>query len=171
VRDALRTVATMLLCLAAACASQNGPKYPDFAASAPPIALGHARLVVYRMLFTPPQEFHAQITVDGAPVGSLPTGTYLWVDQPAGLHRLDSPLWPAYSAFGEQLRTAPVEVELASGTTSFVSVSLLTTDPLRVSLALVSAGQARRDLETLEMAPPAPVATTPVASFEVASGS
>jgi hypothetical protein len=154
VKDAIRAVVATLLFLAAACVSENGPKYPDFAASAPPIALGHARLVFYRMLFTPPQTFRAQITVDGAAVGSLPMGTWFWVDQPAGLHRLDSPLWPAYSAFGHQLRTAPVEVELASGTTSFVSVSLLTTDPLRVSLAPVSAGQAQRDLATLEQAPP-----------------
>jgi hypothetical protein len=153
-KQALRATATALLCLVAACASQNGPKYPDFVASAPPIAPGNARLVVYRTLFTQPQTFRAQITVDGVLVGVLPMGTWLWVDRPAGLHRIDSPLWPAYSAFGDQLRTTPAELDLAPGTTSFVSVSLLTMDPLRVSLSPVGAGQAQGDLATLEMAPP-----------------
>jgi len=153
-RHALRLSAALLLLLIAACAGQNGPKYPDFVASAPPIAAGQARLVVYRPLFTEPQDLRAQITVDGAAVGALPMGTYLWVDRRAGVHRIDSPLWPAYSAFGEQLRTTPIEVDLAPGTTSFVSVSLLTMAPVRVSLAPVSASQARGDLAALEMAPP-----------------
>jgi len=153
-RHALRVAAALLLPLIAACASQNGPKYPDFVASAPPIAAGQARLVVYRPPFTEPQDFRAQIAVDGAAVGTLPMGTYLWVDRPAGVHRIDSPLWPAYSAFGEQLRTTPIEVDLAPGATSFVSVSLPTTDPIRVSLTPVGEGQAQSDLVALEMAPP-----------------
>ena len=153
-RHAFRVAAALLLFQITACAGRNGPRYPDFAASAPPIAAGYARLVVYRPLFTEPQDFRAQITVDGAAVGTLPMGTYLWVDRPAGVHRIDSPLWPAYSAFGEQLRTTPIEVDLAPGATSFVSVSLLTIAPVRVSLAPVGASQARGDLATLEMAPP-----------------
>ncbi len=150
-RQAFRAAAALLLF--AACAGQNGPKYPVFAASAPPIAAGLARLVVYRPLFTEPQDFRAQITVDGVAVGTLPMGTYLWVDRPAGVHRIDSPLWPAYSAFGEQLRTTPVEVDLAPGSTSFVSVGIRTITPLRVSLAPVGGGQAQTDLANLELAP------------------
>lgn len=153
-RIALRSITAALLCLVAACASQNGPKYPAFVAAAPPIAPGNARLVVYRTLFTEPQDFRAQITVDGVLVGILPMGTWLWVDRPAGLHQIDSPLWPAYSAFGDQLRTTPAQLDLAPGTMSFVSVTLLTMDPLRVSLSPVGAGQAQSDLATLEMAPP-----------------
>ena len=145
---------TLLLGLLVACAGRGGPTYPDFAASAPPIPPGSARLVVYRTLYTQPQVFRAQISVDGAPVGTLPIGTWLWVDQPAGLRRVDSPLWPAYSAFGNQLETEPIEVDLAPGTTSFVSVTLPTADPIRVALEPVGAGQAGRDLATLEMAPP-----------------
>ena len=151
-RDALRLVAAGLLGLAA-CA-QRGPTYPVFAASAPPIAAGHARLVVYRTLYTPPQDFYAQLTVDGRPVGTLPMGTWLWVDEPAGVHRLDSPPWPTFYAFGNQLPTQPVEVALAPGATTYVSVTLISTGPLEVSLAPVDPGRARSDLAELEMAPP-----------------
>ena len=152
-RDALHLCA--LLLALAACASQNGPAYPDFAASAPPIAPGRARLIVYRTLYTEPQGFYAKITVDGAAVGTLPMGTWLWVDEPAGIHKVGSPLWLALSAFGNQLSTTPLEVELAPGTTSFVSVNLISTGPVQVSLVPVGAGQAQNDLATLEMAPPA----------------
>ena len=153
-QDALRiAAAAALLSLAAACA-HFGPAYPEFAASAPPIAPGSARLVVYRNEFTPPQAFQAMITVDGRAVGTLPMGTWIQVDAPAGLHRLDSPPWPAYSAFGDQLRTTPVELELAPGSTSFVSVELLSAGPLQVSLVPIDGAQALRDLATLEMAPP-----------------
>jgi hypothetical protein len=152
-RDALRFVSAGLLCLAAACA-QRGPAYPVFAAAAPPIAVGHARLVVYRTLYTPPQDFYAQVTVDGAAVGTLPMGTWLWVDEPTGSHQLDSPPWPSFYAFGNQLPTKPIEVFLAPGTTTFVEVSFASTGPLEVSLARVDPDQARSDLAKLEMAPP-----------------
>jgi len=153
VRDALRLVAAGLLGLAA-CA-QRGPTYPVFAASAPPIAAGHARLVVYRTLYTPPQDFYAQLTVDGRPVGTLPMGTWLWVDEPAGVHRLDSPPWPTFYAFGNQLPTKPIEVFLPPGATTFVSLSLASTAPIEVSLAVVDPVQARSDLAKIEQAPPA----------------
>jgi len=154
VRTAVQIAAVALLATLA-CASQRGPVYPDFAAAAPPIAPGRARLVVYRTLYTEPMGFDAQISVDGAAVGTLPPGTWLWVDEPAGPHRVDSPLWPAYSAFGNQLPTQPVTVELPPGTTSFVSVSLISPGPIEVGLQPVSIGQAQNDLATLEMAPPA----------------
>ena len=157
---ALRAVATAaLVACALACAGPEGIPYPQFAASAPHIALGRTRLVVYRTLYTPPENFEAQITVDGAAVGTLRMGTWLWVDQPAGLHRVDSPLWPAYSAFGDQLATKPLALELATGTTTFVSVSVDTSGPLRVSFDVVPPDQARSDLATLEMASPSTAAS------------
>ena len=152
-RDALRLVAAVLCCLAAACA-QRGPAYPVFAASAPPIAAGHARLVVYRTLYTPPQDFTAKVSVDAKPVGALLMGTWLWVDEPAGAHRLDSPPWPTFYAFGNQLPTKPIEVVLPPGTTTFVSLTLASTDPIEVSLAAVDAEEARSDLARTRMAPP-----------------
>lgn len=152
-RDALRFVATGLLGLATACA-QRGPTYPAFAAAAPEIAAGHARLVVYRSLYTPPQDFYAQITVDGTSVGTLPMGTWLWVDEPMGPHQLGSPPWPSFYAFGNQLPTKPVEIVLNPGTTTFVEVSLASTAPIEVSLTPVDPGRAENDLAVLEMAPP-----------------
>jgi len=154
VLDALRIGAVAaILCGIAACANY-GPAYPDFAASAPSIAPGNARLVVYRNMFTPPQAFTAMITVDGRAAGALPMGTWLFVDEPAGVRQVDSPLWPAYSAFGGQLRTTPIEVALAPGTTSFVSVELLSAGPIQVTLVPMDAADALRDLARLEMAPP-----------------
>lgn len=147
-------LAAALVGIALGCASRNGPVYPEFAASAPPIPAGQARLVVYRTLDTEPQVFHAQISVDGGAVGTLPMGTWLWVDRPAGLHRIDSPPWPAYSAFGDQAPTRPVDVELAPGSVGFVAVNLVTTGRLEVRLQPIDPTQARQDLATLEMAPP-----------------
>ena len=152
-RDALRLVAAGLCCLAAACA-QRGPAYPVVAASAPPIAAGHARLVVYRTLYTPPQDFTAKVAVDGTPVGALLMGTWLFVDEPAGAHRLDSPPWPTFYAFGNQLPTKPIEVFLPPGTTTFVSLFLASTAPIEVSLAAVDPAQAQSDLARTLMAPP-----------------
>ena len=152
-RDALRLAVAALFCVAAGCA-QRGPAYPVFAASAPPIAAGHARLVVYRTLYTPPQDFTAKVAVDGTPVGALLMGTWLFVDEPAGAHQLESPPWPTFYAFGNQLPTRPIEVFLPPGSTTFVSLSLASTAPVEVSLATVDPAQAQSDLARALMAPP-----------------
>src|SRR5262245_50502346 len=153
VRKALRLTAAGLLALAVACAA-SGPVYPEFVATAPPIAAGRARLVVYRHFLTEPQAFLAKITVDAAAVGTLPMGTWLWVDEVAGVHEIDSPPWPSFSAFGDQLRTEPIEVALAPGTTTFVRVNVLTADPVRVAFAQMDPVEAQSQLAKLAMAPP-----------------
>ena len=148
-------VASLALLLAACATSPNGPPYPQRAASAPPIAPGQARLIVYRTLYTQIQTLHPPVTVDGTPVGVLPEGTYLWLEEPAGFHVLMSPEVKRVEAFGAQLPTTPLSLELAPGSTTYVLLDVEAgTGQVIVSFTQVDPGRAMTDLPTLEQAPP-----------------
>lgn len=152
----LRAVAVSLVVAFVACASSpNGPPYPERAASAPPLAPGQARLVVYRTLYTEIQTLHPVVTVDGTAVGTLPEGTYLWLEEPAGFHVLMSPEVKRVEAFGAQLPTTPLSLELAPGSTTYVLMDVEAgTGQVVVSFTQVDEGRAMTDLPTLEQAPP-----------------
>jgi len=148
-------VASLALLLAACATSPNGPPYPQRAASAPPIAPGQARLIVYRTLYTEVQTLHPVVTLDGTPVGTLPEGTYLWLEPAAGFHVLMSPEVKRVEAFGAQLPTTPLSLELAPGSTSYVMMDVEAgTGQVVVSFTPVDPGRAMTDLPTLEEAPP-----------------
>lgn len=152
----LRTAIVVCVVVLSACAtSPNGPSYPQKAASALPLAPGQARLIVYRTLYTEIQTLHPVVTVDGVAVGTLPEGTFLWLEEPAGLHVLMSPEVKRIEAFGAQLPTTPLSLELAPGSTSYVLMDVEAgTGQVIVSFTQVDAGRAMTDLPTLEQAPP-----------------
>lgn len=151
-----RFVAVSIMAALAACAGGNGPPYPEVAASAAPIAAGRSRLVLYRTLYTEIQTLHPGITIDGVAAGVLPEGTFLWLEEPAGLHVVDSPPVARIEAFGAQLPTVPLSVELAPGGTTYIAVDVEAgTGQVIVSLRAVDPGRAMADLRTLEQAPPA----------------
>jgi len=155
VRHSAGLLAALLVALGVGCASPNGPPYPEVAASAAALAPGQARLVLYRTLYTEIQTLHPELTVDGTAVGALPEGTFLWLDEAAGPHVLDAPLVPSYKAFGAQMPTRPVTVDLAPGTTTYVNVDVEAgTGAVIISLTLVDRARALNDLASLEQAPP-----------------
>jgi hypothetical protein len=86
----------------------------------PALAPELGRLILYRVNDTDATTFHPQLMVDGAPVGELPVGTFLFLDRPPGVHEIWVKKQPNVSAFGGQAPTRPIAVQLAPGETSYV---------------------------------------------------
>ncbi|HVP29202.1 MAG TPA: hypothetical protein VMW35_08575 [Myxococcota bacterium] len=156
-RSSLLAVSLLAVALACAGGAGNGPAYPEVLAAAAPLAPGRARLVVYRTLYTAAEGFHPEIALDGRGAGSLPEGTFLWLEAAAGPHELSLPPVASYAAFGAQMPTPPLALDLAAGTTTYVSLDgVAAAADVQPSLAIVGAARAQSDLSTLERAPAGP---------------
>jgi len=147
-------VVAALACASLACAS--GPPQPRGTAWLPAPAPGLGRLVLYHTNDTDLTMFHPMLTVDGAPVGELPVGTFLHADRSPGIHEVGVQPQPDVSAFGDQDPTQPVSVELTPGKTSYLQVGVVSSPiSVGVSLTPMDAGGAQQDLADLtEAAPP-----------------
>ena len=97
------------------------------------------------------------IAIDGREVGKIATGTFFHVEMPAGVHQVGVKTDEHLAGFGNQGGTQPVEIEVASGTTSYVQVGVLVTvGMLKVVLTPEPAADAQRDLSNLYQVAPVP---------------
>lgn len=147
-----RPLAAAAVALALACAS--GPTYETLETSLPPLAAGDGRIFVYLPGSTEVPSFFPQLTLDGAPIGTLRTGTYLYADRPAGRHVVDVHVREGDAAFGSQGKTDPVGVELAAGEKVYIAADTLSlVGMVKVTLTPVGPDAGERDMQSLHPAP------------------
>lgn len=145
-------LAAVAVSLPLACAT--GPTYEDLEASLPPLAAGVGRIFVYLPDSTEVPSFFPQLTLDGAPLGTLRTGTYLYADRPAGHHVVDVHVREEAAAFGSQGKTDPVDVMLAPGERVYIAANTLAgIGLLKVTLTPVPPDAGERDMQSLHPAP------------------
>lgn len=147
-----RVLAVTALVLVAGCAT--GPTYQDLEASMPPPPAGQGRLFVYMTDATEVPSFFPQLWLDGAPLGTLRTGTYLTADRPAGLHVLEVHVREEAAAFGSQGKTEPIQLVFDPGQPIYVSADTLSlVGMVKVTLTPVSSEDGQRDMQPLQPAP------------------
>jgi len=144
-------------CLAAALGCSTGPSYPQLMAQLQPPAAGQGRLFVYLTDVTEAPSFWPIIAIDGQQMGELRTGSFFYVDRPAGVHQVGVGTTTSNAAFGTQGVTQPVQVELLPGTSSYVQVFvILAPGMVRVQLTPESTQDGQRDLAPLHYLAPTP---------------
>jgi hypothetical protein len=152
---ARRAAAACLLGAAAACAT--GSSYRQMAAKLAPPAEGMSRIFVYLTTSSGAPAFWPQIAIDGELVGELRTGSFFYVDRPAGVHQVSVLVRTGTAAFGNQGATEPVSVLVAPGGAAYVQVQVTVgASMLNVTLLPEDAADAQRDLGPLDYAAPAP---------------
>jgi len=147
----------MALAACAALACSTGATYAQFAARTPPPPQGQGRIIVYLTDVTEAPSFWPIITVDGQALGQIRTGTFFYVDEPAGIHQIGVGVKESNAAFGSQGATQPVFVGVAPGTTSYVQV-FVTAPPgmVMVQLQPEDAENGLHDLSSLHYVAPTP---------------
>jgi hypothetical protein len=138
-------------------ACSTGATYAQFAAHTPPPPQGQGRIIVYLTDVTEAPSFWPIITVDGQLRGEIRTGSFFYVDEPAGIHQIGVGVKTSNAAFGNQGATEPVFVGVAPGTTSYVQV-FVTAPPgmVKVQLQPEDAENGQRDLASLHYVAPTP---------------
>jgi len=155
VRGALRVAAALAACALLACST--GATYAQFAASTPKPPEGQGRIIVYLTDVSEAPAFWPIMTVDGQVLGELRTGTFFYVDRPAGVHQIGVGVKKSLGAFGNQGATDPVFIGVGPGTTSYLQV-FVTAPPgmVMVQLQAEDAANGMRDLSSLHYVPPTP---------------
>ena len=147
--------AAWIACALLACST--GATYAQFAARTPPPPQGQGRIIVYLTDVTEAPSFWPIITVDGQMLGEIRTGSFFYVDRPAGIHQIGVGVKTSNAAFGNQGATQPVFVGVAPGTTSYVQV-FVTAPPgmVMVQLQPEDAENGLHDLSSLHYVAPTP---------------
>jgi hypothetical protein len=149
-----RIPAATTVALALACAT--GSTYEDLAASMPPIPAGQGRIFVFLSGANEVPSFVPHLTLDGMPIGTLRTGTYLYVDRPVGPHVLDVHVREGDAAFGAQTRAQPLEIMVTPAGSAYVEADTLEgVGTIEVTLTPVGPENGPRDLRPLQPAPEA----------------
>jgi hypothetical protein len=99
---------------AAGCATQQGTPYQDMSASIPTLDAEHGRLYFFRETGALGMASGSQVRVNDQPVGSMPMGTFFYVDEPAG----------EYTITTSSARDKPLTVSLDGGDTKYVRLSV-----------------------------------------------
>ena len=146
-----------IVALSALFACSTGTPYAQVAAQLPTLPPGYGRIMVYLTTSTEAPTFHPDIAIDGREIGKIETGTFFHVEMPAGVHQVGVKTDEHLAGFGNQGATQPVEIEVASGTTSYVQVGVLVTiGMVKVVLSPETAADAQRDLSNLYQVAPVP---------------
>jgi hypothetical protein len=148
---------TLALAVLGLLACSTGPTYSQFVVSTPPPLPGHGRIFVYLTDASEAPSFWPEITVDGQLIGEMRTGSFFFVDRPAGVHQIGVGAKLSNAAFGNQGATQPVLVGVEPGTSSYVQ-AFVTTPPgmVKVELQPESAANGQRDLSSLHYLAPTP---------------
>ena len=99
---------------AAGCATQQGMPYQDMSASIPALDADHGRLYFFRETGVLGAASGSQVRVNDQPVGTMPMGTFFYVDEPAG----------EYTITTSSARDKPLMVKLDGGDTKYVRMSV-----------------------------------------------
>lgn len=146
-----------IVVLVALLACSTGTPYAQVAAQLPALPPGYGRIMVYMTTNTEDLEFHPDIAIDGQDVGKIESGTFFHVEMPAGVHQVGVKTDEHLAGFGNQGATQPVEIEVGSGTTSYVQVGVLVTiGMVKVVLTPEPPADAQRDLSNLYQVAPVP---------------
>ena len=144
----------LALALVAGCAS--GPTYEQLSGSLPAIPPGQGRIFLFLTGATEVPGFFPQPTLDGAKIGELRTGTYLYADRPAGRHVVGIYVKEGNAAFGSQGATDPVDVLLAPGERVYIEADTLSlVGMVKVTLRPVPPDEGASTMLPLHPAPPA----------------
>jgi hypothetical protein len=156
-RGASRLAVAALFAATGGLACSMGPSYPQLMATLGPPAAGQGRLFVYLTDATQAPAFWPIIAIDGQTMGEVRTGSFFYVDRPAGIHSVGVGMTTANAAFGTQGQTPPVQVELLPGTSSYVQVFVIVMPgTVQVQLTPESTQDGQRDLTPLHYLAPTP---------------
>lgn len=139
--------------LVALFACSTGTPYSQL--SMPDPAPGQGRILIY--MEGSQGDWWPYLSVDGATLGKIKAGTFFYVDRPIGPHAVGVPADPHLAGFGNQGATEPVTVLVQAGQIAYVQVTVVVTPGMIAAvLEPEDAADAQRDLEHLDLVPPAP---------------
>jgi hypothetical protein len=141
------------LALVASFACSTGTPYSQLAMPDP--APGQGRILIY--MEGSQGDWWPYLSVDGTTLGKIKAGTFFYVDRAIGEHQVGVPADPHLAGFGNQGATEPVTVLVQAGQIAYVQVTVVVTPGMIMAvLEPEAAADAQRDLEHLDLVPPAP---------------
>ncbi len=148
-------IARLAVAFGAITACTTGTPYAQVAGTLPAPPAGQGRILLYMTSASAQLHFFPDMTIDGAPVGTIRPGTFFYVDRQAGLHQIGVGQKQA-SVISSQIATDPVTIDVIPGATSYVSASAVAiVAATQVILRSEAPDDAVRDLSDLSWVPPA----------------
>lgn len=130
----------------AACAS-TARTWPELSGALGPPEGGLGRLVVYRERGSPDISFRPLIAVDGADLGAVGAGRFVWTDLAPGAHVVSLREDPGDDRQGEHDTAPPLGVAVGAGDTRYVRVRVeVAAEGVAVALDAAEADDAERAL-------------------------